>query len=338
MRAFFRKIVAISAILVFSTAAIAETKPDALAGTEEAKARIESALQSVVKINARATPNARSNATLGEERSGNGVLIEKDLVLTIGYLIMEADEIEIIDSKGKKLPGKVAAYDHSSGFGLVRLIAPTSARPIPLGTSSTLSVKEAVLSVPFGGIDEAQPAFVTAKRTFTGSWEYKLDEALYTSPPIMNWGGAGLFSKEGALVGIGSLFLRNVNGEGAPGNMFVPIDLLKPILNDLKSNGRAASPARPWLGVSTEERTRGLMVSRVSPEGPADTAGLEAGDVIVSVNGEAIASQAAFYEAIWSGGSAGVTINITVARGGEERRLRIKSMDRMDFLKPRTML
>jgi serine protease Do len=306
--------------------------------SEEAKARIESALQSVVKISAKATPNARSNATLGEERSGNGVLIENDLVLTIGYLIMEADEIEIIDSKGKRLPAKVAGYDHASGFGLVRLIAPTSSTPIALGSSGALALREPVLSVPFGGIANAQPAFVIAKRLFSGAWEYKLDEALYIYPPIMDWSGSGLFTKDGALVGIGSLFLRNANGDGQPGNMFVPIDLLKPILSDLKSDGRSKSPARPWLGVSTEDRQRGLMVVRVSPEGPGDEAGLAPGDLIVSVNGAPVSTQSAFYDALWSRGSAGVTVNISVERNGETQRLRVKSIDRMDFLKPRTTL
>ncbi len=325
-------------LLVAGAALLLPSVASAELSNEEAKARIESALQSVVKISAKATPNARSNATLGDEREGNGVLIEKDLILTIGYLIMEADEIEVIDAKGKRLPAKVAGYDHSSGFGLVRLIAPTSAQPIALGSSSGINVKDPVLSVPFGGIDEAQPAFVTAKKEFTGAWEYKLDEALYTFPPIMNWGGAGLFSKEGALVGIGSLFLRNVNGDGAPGNMFVPIDLLKPILSDLKANGRSASPPRPWLGASTEERSRRLVVSRVSPDGPASEAGLKAGDVIVSVNGTTVRSQAAFYDAVWSRGAAGVTVSLTIERSGEEQRVSVKSIDRMDFLKPRTTL
>jgi serine protease Do len=320
------------------SAALISFGSQAQTSSEEAKSRIESALQSVVKISAKATPNARSNATLGEERSGNGVLIEKDLVLTIGYLIMEADEIEIVDSKGKRLPAKVAGYDHASGFGLVRLIAPTSSLPIKLGSSGALAVREPVLSVPFGGIEAAQPAFVVAKRIFSGAWEYKLDEALYVYPPIMDWSGSGLFTKDGALVGIGSLFLRNANGDGQPGNMFVPIDLLKPILSDLKAEGRSKSPARPWLGVSTEDRPRGLMVVRVSPEGPGDDAGLQPGDLIVSVNGSPISTQATFYDALWSRGSAGVTVNITVERDGEPQKLRVKSIDRMDFLKPRTTL
>jgi serine protease Do len=335
------KWIAAAYALTVGAPSLAQTTPPASMSAEEiatSKARIESALQSLMRLEIRSTPNARSNATLGEKREGNGVLIEKDLVLTIGYLVMEADEIEVTDVNGKKLPATVAGYDHSTGFGLVRLITPTSAKPVSLGNSDRLTLKEALLSVPFGGIDAAQPSFLVSKKVFTGSWEYKLDQALYTFPPLGNWSGAGLFSKEGALVGIGSLFLRDVDGEGVPGNMFVPIDLIKPILGDLKNDGRSKAPARPWLGVSTEERSRGLIVSRVSPEGPADEAGLKTGDVITGVNGDAVRTQADFYDAIWKRGAAGITVNLTVTRAGEEQRVKVKSIDRMDFLKPRTTL
>jgi S1-C subfamily serine protease len=302
------------------------------------KESIEAALQSVVKITTKSVPNARSNATLGDEREGNGVLLENDLAVTIGYLILEADEIEVTDSLGKKTPATVAGYDHSTGFGLVRLTIPSRAKPVPLGQSKAIGVKEPVLSVPFGGIDATQPAFVVSKRVFTGSWEYMLDEALYTFPPIRNWGGAGLFSKDGMLVGVGSLYLRDADGEGTPGNMFVPVDLIKPIYNELKTLGRVKANAKPWLGLSTEERARGLIVSRASPEGPADKAGIEQGDAVVAVNGKAVKTQAEFYAAIWASGNPGAKLNITIRSNGEVKTLEVVSMDRMDYIKPRTTL
>lgn len=302
------------------------------------KANIEVALQSVVKISTKTVPNARSNATLGDEREGNGILLENDLAVTIGYLILEADEIEVTDSLGKKTPASVAGYDHTTGFGLVRLLIPSRAKPVPLGQSKALAVKEPVLSVPFGGIHATQPAFVVSKRVFTGSWEYMLDEALYTYPPVRNWGGAGLFSKEGALVGVGSLYIRDADGEGTPGNMFVPVDLIKPIYDELKNSGRVKSNAKPWLGISTEERARGLIVSRASPDGPAAKAGIEQGDTVVAVNGKPVKTQAEFYTAIWAAGAPGARLNVTVRSHGEVKTLEVLSMDRMDYLKPRTTL
>jgi serine protease Do len=325
-------------VLFFAACVSALALPAKAQTYEDAKARIETALQSIVRINTKSVPNARSNATLGDERAGNGILIENDLVLTIGYIVLEADEVEVTDAEGKRTPATVAGYDHTSGFGLVRLVIPSKAKPVSLGASKSLALKEPVLSVPFGGIAAATPSFVVSKRVFTGSWEYKLDEALYTAPPIGDWGGAGLFSKDGALVGVGSLLLRDADGEGTPGNMFVPIDILKPILTELKSSGRVKSTAKPWLGVTTEERARGLVVSRVTKEGPAEAAGLEAGDVIVSVNGKAVKTQAELYDAVWAQGSVGVTVTLGIASGGDVRNVRVKTIDRMDFLKPRTVL
>lgn len=321
-------------------AAIAGAHPTPANATSEdlMRERIETALQSVVRITTKAVPDARTSATLGEEREGNGVLLEKDLVLTIGYLILEADSIEVTDALGRKTPATVAGYDHTTGFGLVRLIVPSRAKPVPMGQSSALALKEPVLAATFGGIDAAQPAFVVSKRPFTGSWEYMLNEAIYTFPPIRNWGGAGLFSKEGALVGIGSLFLRDADGEGTPGNMFVPVDILKPIFDELRTSGRVKSQAKPWIGVNTEERARGLVIARTSKDGPAEKAGLQAGDTIIAVNGVPVKTQAEFYAAMWSAGRPGTVIKISVRSDGVERTFSVRSMDRMDFLKPRSTL
>jgi serine protease Do len=330
-----------SLLRTLSTAAVTlcgTTLLSAQTSDPAAVARIEKALQAVMKLETKSIPNARSSATLGDERSGNGVLIENNLVLTIGYLIMEADEIELTDHAGRKLPGVVAGYDHASGFGLVRLLAPSKASPVALGISAGLAVKEPVLAVTHGGVGAAQPAYVVSKRLFTGSWEYMLAEALYTFPPIADWGGAGLFSKDGALVGVGSLYMRDADGEGMPGNMFVPIDLLKPILADMKAQGRAGGAARPWLGMSTEERSRGLTVVRVSKESPAENAGIEVGDIITAVSDVNVDSQKTFYSEVWNRGDAGVTITLKVRRDGQTQTVKVKSVDRMSYLKPRTTL
>ena len=295
--------------------------------------------QSIVKVRARAIPNARSSATLGQEREGSGVVIDDDgLVLTIGYLIVEADEVSLVDHKGRTLPARVVGYDHATGLGLVRAVVPLSAVPVAFGESGRLADREPVMVVNHAGADDVTLAYVVAKRQFTGNWEYLLDQAIFTSPPTLNWSGAALVSKELKLVGIGSLIVRETTMDGAtqPGNMFVPIDALKPILADLVKTGRRAGPARPWLGVSADEVQGRLMVSRVSPEGPGDQAGIKVGDIILGVGGDTVRSQAEFYRKVWGRGGAGADIPLRVLQGVDINELAVHSIDRIEYFRPRT--
>ena len=232
----------------------------------------------IVKVNARAVPNARSAATLGPEREGTGIVIgENGLILTIGYLIVEADDVEVVDRGGRTLAARVVGYDHATGFGLVRAVVPLDVPPIPLGDSGKLAERDPVMIVNYSGEGDVTLAYVVSKRPFTGSWEYLLDTAIFTSPPTANWSGAALVGRDLKLVGVGSLIVREAtSGEDSlPGNMFVPIDTLKPILADLVKNGHRAGPSRPWLGVAADEVQGRLVVARVSPDGPGDKAGLQ---------------------------------------------------------------
>ena len=209
----------------------------------------------IVKVSTHSVPDARSAESLGNEREGTGVVIGKDgLVLTIGYLIVEADDVQVTDSKGRVLPATVVGYDHASGFGLVRTLVPLDATPVALGDSAKTSEREPVLIASAGG-DGASFAWIVSKRPFTGNWEYRLDYALFTSPPTADWSGAALIDGDGKLLGIGSLIVREATDGDTklPGNVFVPIDLLKPILADLVRQGHRAGPARPWLGVTADE-------------------------------------------------------------------------------------
>ena len=297
---------------------------------------IEKSLTGLVKLRTLAAPGARSNATLGKEREGNGILLSPKLVLTIGYLVMEADEVEITDHKGRKLPGKVAGFDQETGLGLVRLLAPAQGEPLLLGDAKALKVKDAVLAV--GARGNIAPAFITSRREFTGGWEYLLDNAIFTFPPIADWGGAALIEPSGKLVGVGSLFVRDADGKGSgmPGNMFVPIDVLKPILDELIETGQRKGAQRPWLGVTTFEDSDGINVGRVSDGGPADTAGLERGDIIVAVGRTDVKSQAEFYRAIWARGDAGVRVPLTIKRGKRELTVDVRSIDRGSFFAVKT--
>jgi S1-C subfamily serine protease len=290
----------------------------------------------IVKVQAKALPDARSSTTLGAEREGTGVVIGSDgLILTIGYLVVEADEVRISDDRGHTLPATVVGYDHASGLALVRSIAPLDASPLPLGDSSALAPSDPVLIVNYGGRSDVTLAYVVSRRQFTGNWEYLLDQAIFTSPPTLNWSGAALIDKDGSLLGVGSLILRDATESDPhlPGNMFVPIELLKPILGDLVRTGRRAGPARPWLGVSADEVQGRLLVTRVSPEGPAERAGVRIGDIILGVGEDAVHSQAEFYRKVWDRGNAGSEIPLRLLQESDVHEVKVRSIDRLDYFR-----
>ena len=289
---------------------------------------------SVVRVRAQASPNARSGQTLGRNREGTGVVIDSSgLVLTIGSLITEAETVEINTADGKVYPATVVGYDNATGLGLLKSLVPVPVKPIDMGLSSETKERDMVLIVGFDGV---APAYVVSKRRFVGYWEYLLDEAIYTAPATVNWQGAALVSREGKLLGIGSLAVGNAiatGSAGVPGNMFVPIDVLKPVIGDFIANGRSTMQPRPWLGVTSQEVGGNLLVLRVSPEGPADEAGLKAGDIIVGIAGEALKGQADFYTRLWKVGNAGVEVALDVLRGNRLENIKIKSIDRNHYFR-----
>ena len=290
---------------------------------------------SVVKVVTKAVPDARSRSTLGDEREGTGIVIDSSgLILTIGYLIQEAESVQISAADGHALPATVIAYDFSTGFGLLRAVKAPPIRPITIGDSAGINDREPVLIVGFDGV---APAFVVSRRPFAGYWEYLLDEAIFTAPATVNWQGAALINREGKLIGVGSLVVGDAiaSPSRVPGNMFVPIDLLKPILGDLIAQGRTSAKPRPWLGVITQDLQGKLLVTRVSPESPAEKAGLEKGDIIVGVRGDPVRDQADFYRKLWASGDAGVEVMLDVVKGAEIKHVGVKSMDRDRYLRPR---
>jgi len=307
----------------------------------DVEARIEALVSAVVRVRARALDDARSNATLGPAREGSGIVLDDEgYVLTIGYLVIEPDSIELTTAAGRTVPATLAGYDHASGFGLLKAQAPLGVTPLALGASAALQEGDAVMILPFGGRDTASMAQVVSTRRFTGSWEYLLDRAIFTSPPNMTWSGAALVSRDLRLVGVGSLVVQNAMApaEYLPGNMFVPIDLLKPILADLKRTGRAAGPPRPWLGLSTEEIEGRLVVTRVSPESPADAAGIRRGDVVLGIGGEPVKTHAELYGRMWKLGPAGTVVPLRVQTGAQSRDVRVQSIDRAAYFKEKKPL
>jgi S1-C subfamily serine protease len=296
----------------------------------------EEVLAAVVRVRMKAIADARSSATLGQNREGTGVVIDqRGYIVTIGYVVIEADSIEVTTQDNKTVPASLVGYDHASGFGLLRASVPLGVKPMPMGRAEDLTLKEPVMILPAGGREVASLAYVVSKRKFAGSWEYMLDSAIFTSPPTYQWAGAALVSREGKLVGIGSLLVRDtIDGTSqVPGNMFVPIDLLKPILADLIAKGRRSEPARPWLGLATEEVQGHLFVTRVSPDGPADKAGIRAGDIVLGVGAETVRNHEEFYRKVWGQGAAGIDVPLKVLQGVDLREFSIRSIDRFQYFR-----
>lgn len=309
-----------------------------LAQTPEPKSP-EQLVSAVVRVKTFINPDARTIQNLGREREGSGVVIDDNgLVLTIGYLMVEAYAAELFTNDGRTLPANIVGYDHETGFGLLQAIGPLRVKPMALGRSAELKAGDPALIASHGGLDNAAAVRVMATREFAGSWEYLLDNAIFTAPPYRNWSGAALIGREGKLVGIGSLIVGDTGGDGSSvaGNMFVPVDLLPPILGDLIADGRASVPAKPWLGVNAEDVGGKLVVGRVTPQSPAEKAGLERGDVIFRIAGSTPRNLADFYRKLWALGRAGAVVPLEIERGSDIRKFDVPSMSRLDHLKLKT--
>ena len=308
-------------------------------GAAAARAQLsaDALMSAIVGLKITVPGDARTAKTLGTDRTGSGIVIdEKGLVLTIGFLLLEADEIEITTSAGKTLPAVPVAYSGETGFGLLRIQGDPGTTPLQLGNSDAVGEGQPVLVAGYGGVSAIRPAFVTDRREFAGPWEYLVDKAIFTTPPHAGFGGAGLVGEDGRLVGIGYLLVGNASGGDTPvpGNMFVPINLLKPILPELVAQGRTAGPTRPWLGLYSSETRGRLFVDRVATDGPAENAGLRPGDIVLGIGGEPVSSMAEFYRKVWAQGPAGSSIPLTVLKGLQVKEVAVTSIDRTKWFKP----
>jgi S1-C subfamily serine protease len=299
---------------------------------------LDTALQSVVQVRSEVPDEAFTASALGTERMGHGVVIGSDgLVLTIGYLITEAETIWMTTHEGAVVPGHALAYDQVTGFGLVLPLGRLEAPMMERGSASSATVGDSVTVIGHGGLEHALDAKVIARREFAGYWEYLLEEALFTAPAHPQWGGTALVGEDGKLIGVGSLLVQEAAGpDTIDANMFVPIDLLEPILADMLRFGRPARAARPWLGLNATPLQGMLVVRGLTQGGPAQRAGVKLGDVLLEVAGEPVSDLAELFRKVWRVGPAGSEISMTLGRGRNTSYVRVTSADRDDYLrKPR---
>jgi len=302
---------------------------------EDAGFDLASALDASVLLRAEIPDDAFTAPLLGTERAGNGIVIREDgLVLTIGYLITEAEVIWLTTNRGTVVQGHIVAYDQATGFGLVYPLGALGVKPLARGSAASIETGASVIVIGHGGRAHSLNAKIVAKREFAGYWEYVLDEALFTAPAHPQWGGAAMVDANGRLIGVGSLLVQeSVGGKSVDGNMFVPIDLLQPILDDMLNTGRSARAPRPWLGLYATEMEGHIVVGGLAPGGPAEKAGLKRGDLILEVGGERVTGLAQLFRKIWAAGPAGGEVVLAVSRRGATLHTPIRSADRNDFLK-----
>lgn len=309
----------------------------AVAQVDEAQARaLSRASDAVVGVQALAVDDAVSADTLGQARAGSGVVIGEDgLVLTIGYLILEADQLQLVLDDGRVLPARVVGYDQATGFGLVQSLVPLKLEPVPFGDPTRIQTDDPLMVVSGGEDGGISIARMLGRRPFSGYWEYHIEQALFTAPARTDHSGAALFNARGELLGVGSLLMANANADGPsmPGNMFVPVNLLVPILQELRTQGSSARSRRAWMGVNCVEQDGAVRVVRVSSKSPAERAGLQAGDRIERIDGQAVADLTGLWRRLWDGGAPERDVKLDIRRGSEARQVTMRTVDRMSTYK-----
>lgn len=292
-------------------------------------------LDAIVSIKTQVPEDAMSASLLGTSRSGHGVRIrDNGLIATIGYIIHEAETVWIGSREGTVVPGFVVGYDFESGFGLVKPTLPLDGPTMPIGSAASLNVGDEVLIAGSGPAEDIVHSRVVAKQEFAGRWEYLIDEAIFTAPIHEPWSGAALINRDGELCGLGSLSIQNfdVGGIAMTVNMFVPIDLLEPIVDDICEHGRRSAPPRPWLGILVQEDSDDrLTILGVYRDCPADRAGLKPGDIVLRVNDAPVHGLGDMLRHIWNLGAAGVEVPLSVLRDSQTLEKVVESTDRAGF-------
>jgi len=324
---------ALLAFLTFLAATASAAPSPQQAGVDA----ITRAMEAVVGLQVTAAEDARSAETLGREREGSGVVIGADgLILTIGYLVLEADSIRVTTHDNRVLPGRLVGYDAATGFGLVRPVLPLRGiQPVAFASARGLGLRSTLLAAEGGENGGMGLTMLVAARPFSGYWEYHIDNALFTSPPMHNHSGAPLFNQRGELLGIGSLFVGNALGDDrqVPGNMFVPVDLLAPVLAEMQETGSTRVSRRPWLGLTSTDSAGRVQIVRVNRDGPAQEAGLAPGDVVLAIDGEKVTTLEGFYKKLWARPEPESEVQLTVLHGADIQQVTVHAVDRMKTMR-----
>jgi S1-C subfamily serine protease len=296
---------------------------------------LDRALSAVVGIESEVAEDAFTAETLGTLRTGHGALIRADgLILTVGYLVTEAERIRLTTGAGRVVDGHALGFDQATGFGFVQALDPLEIPPMPLGDSRAAGPGSKVVVAGLGGRANAVAGEIVSREEFAGYWEYHLDAAVFTGPSHPHWSGAAVIGAGGDLLGVGSLQVERQGAGGRAGmlNMAIPVELLPADLDPFIA-GLKTAPVRPWLGVYAHEVDNHVMIAGVAPGGPAHRAGLQIGDVVLSVGGTSVSSLSDFYLALWSLGAAGVEAPLRLQRENDAFDLAVRTGDRRKMLK-----
>jgi len=293
----------------------------------------------LVSIESTINPDGRTVALLGDNRSGTGVMIDSHgLIVTVGYLLLEASEVRISFYNGVQVPATVVAIDAQSGLALVQVAEGYAGElpditPVKLGQSALVVKDDRVIVLPANGLEAAASVRIHSAREFSAPWEYLLENALYTMPPVRNFSGAALINREAELIGIGTLALQNITDSDdgtVPGNLFIPVDLLTSRLGTMLTQSvKQVEPSdRAWLGLMVDEM---LSVTRVLDASPAMEAGIQAGDIILGINDNHVVSRANLYRSLWSTVSVADDVALLVSRAGKLTPLKAKPVYRSSW-------
>jgi len=288
-------------------------------------------LGAVVNLHAMVPRAHPSSRILGNERMGSGVIVDPSgLVLTVNYVVMGASTVDVGFLKGRRVKAEVVAQDFEVGLALVR-VKRQGLTAVPLAGGTDLTCGEPVIAVASTGPQERRISggLVTYLGEFEAYWEYLLEHGIVSSAQNPGFGGGGLFSMTGALLGVVYLPLNEI----VRCSLAIPVDNYREHASELLRYGRVVSrPKRAWLGVFAHALEEGVVVAGVVPDGPGDRSGLQEGDLIVSLNAEEVGNRRDFYLSLWRH-EPGEPLTLEVMRDNKVRRFEVKGGDRAYFFR-----
>ncbi|MDE0343705.1 MAG: S1C family serine protease [Deltaproteobacteria bacterium] len=268
-------------------------------------------------------PSARN---LGTERMGSGTVIDPaGIILTVNYVVNGADSITVTLADGKQYPGQLMAQDFDSGIALVKI----DANDLPfLRPAETVTVGQPAFMIASSGQHNRRVSDgnVTSLEGYDGQWEYMLEKSIRVSAFNPGFGGGTLADTRGRLLGVVSLNLNDIGKF----TMAIPVEYYLRDADELRNFGRVRSrPARPWLGLYSQAMGGHVLITGVTPSGPAEKAGLKQGDIILAVERQEVQTRPQLYREVWKK-QAGDVITFRVIRGDGAMDVQVPSIDRWD--------